>query len=59
MKYGRLLRPGQQAADAVVDEKIREDAVRDTGKRFARWTWADLQPFDTVAARLRHLLGLR
>ncbi len=57
VEYGRLLRPGQQAADAVIAEKVREDAVRDTGKRFVRWIWTDLHPFVAVAVRLRHVLG--
>lgn len=31
VKYGRLLRPGQSAGDAVFAEKCREDAIRDAG----------------------------
>ncbi len=31
IKYGRLLRPGQEAGDAVFEEKRREDAIRDEG----------------------------
>jgi hypothetical protein len=52
-KYGRLLRPGQTAADAVVEEKRREDAIRDTGLRVRRWGWDDLDNFGPVATRLR------
>lgn len=53
MKYGRLLRPGQDPADAVFEEKLREDAVRDVGWRMARWVWADLRTGHRLAARLR------
>ncbi|MFG1793893.1 hypothetical protein [Nocardia sp. NPDC049149] len=42
MKYGRLLKPGQEPGDAVFDEKRREDAIRDTGLLMVRWTWTDL-----------------
>ena len=53
VKYGRLLRPGQDAGDAVFREKVREDAVRDEGWGVIRWTWADLHRPDRLAARLR------
>jgi hypothetical protein len=57
VKYGRLLRPGQTAADAVVAEKLREDGLRDQDVRVVRWIWKDLRPFTETAARLRHRLG--
>jgi len=41
VKYGRLLKPGQQPADAVFDEKLREDAVRGEDHEVARWIWDD------------------
>lgn len=53
VKYGRLLRPGQDAADAVYAEKLREDAVRATDLGMVRWGWADLTDFAPVAGRLR------
>jgi hypothetical protein len=53
IKYGRLLRPGQAAGDAVFEEKRREDELRDTGLRVVRWGWDDLRAFDTVVARLQ------
>lgn len=56
IKYGRLLRPGQAPGDAVFEEKIREDAIRDEDLRMTRWTWRDVSPFDEVATRLRYLL---
>lgn len=42
LKYQRYARPGESAADAVVREKIREDAIRDMGKQVVRLIWADL-----------------
>jgi hypothetical protein len=42
VKYGRLLKPGQDPGDAVFEEKLREDAVRDAGREMARWIWSEL-----------------
>jgi hypothetical protein len=53
VKYGRLLRPGQDAGDAVFGEKVREDAVRAQDWEVVRWTWADLDDFTSTAARIR------
>lgn len=53
VKYGRLLRPGQEPGDAVFDEKVREDALRDLGFQVVRWIWAELDRFDVPVARLR------
>src|SRR6185312_16500578 len=53
IKYGRLLRPGQDPGDAVFEEKLREDAIRDGGWKVARWTWADLARPRVVGDRLR------
>jgi hypothetical protein len=52
IKYGRLLRPGQSAGDAVYEEKLREDEIRDIGWPVARWTWADLDRPRVVGDRL-------
>jgi hypothetical protein len=52
IKYGRLLRPGQDPGDAVFAEKRREDAIRDAGFRVVRWVWDDLDHFDDVVERL-------
>ncbi len=52
-KYGRLLRPGQDPADAVFEEKLREDALRGQRLTVTRWTWFDLDRFEPVANRLR------
>jgi hypothetical protein len=56
VKYGRLLAPGQSAADAVVAEKIREDALRAQNLQVVRWLWRDLDNFAPVAARILRCL---
>jgi hypothetical protein len=53
IKYGRLLRPGQAPGDAVFEEKLREDAIRDEGWNVVRWGWTDLRRPDRLAARVR------
>ena len=54
VKYGRLLRPGEDAGDAVFREKRREDLLRRlTGWRMVRWVWADLYYPERTAAWLR------
>ncbi|WP_214407062.1 type IV toxin-antitoxin system AbiEi family antitoxin domain-containing protein [Pseudonocardia lacus] len=57
VKYGRLLRPGQEPGEAVFAEKLREDALRAAGLAVVRWTWADLADFTPVAARIRAALS--
>lgn len=57
VKYGRLLREGETAADAVYREKQREDRIRElTGARMVRLTWDDLARPAATAARVRRLL---
>lgn len=52
-KYGRFLRPGETAADAVWREKQREDLLRElTGWSFIRLVWADLFRGEETAERL-------
>ncbi|MCZ2836488.1 hypothetical protein [Modestobacter sp. VKM Ac-2985] len=51
VKYGRLLRPGQDAGDAVFEEKRREDALRDEGWTVVRWVWDDLATPDALVSR--------
>jgi hypothetical protein len=53
VKYGRLLRPGQDPGDAVFEEKRREDAIRDEGWGVVRWLWSDLRAPHRLAARAR------
>ncbi len=42
VKYGRLLRPGQDPGDVVFAEKRREDSIRRLGYEVVRWTFGDL-----------------
>ena len=42
-KYGALRRPDQGADDVVLDEKAREDRLRDHGWQIARWNWPMLR----------------
>ena len=59
IKYGRLLRPGEDPGDAVFREKRREDLLRRlTGWRMVRLVWADLQSPERSAAWLRSELRL-
>lgn len=55
VKYQRHLRPGEDAADAVIREKIREDRLRAQGIMVIRWVWADLEA-GTVVTRIRRWL---
>jgi hypothetical protein len=59
VEYGRGLRPGQDAGDAVFEEKRREDAIRDEGWGVVRWTWADLQAPPQLGARVARALARR
>lgn len=59
VKYGRLLRQGEQPGDAVFREKVREDLLREvTGWAMIRIIWADLYHPAATAARIRHQLRL-
>lgn len=58
VKYGRLLRPGEEPGDAVFREKVREDALREvTGFSMVRITWSDLGRGAQTAARIRQMLN--
>ena len=59
VKYGRLLKPGQEPGDAVFEEKRREDRIRElTGFTVVRLTWEDLSRPAFTAARFARHLGL-
>lgn len=59
VKYGRLLKPGQEPGDVVFAEKRREDRLREvTGMRVFRLTWDDLRSPALTAGRLARLLGI-
>ncbi|HKT58319.1 MAG TPA: hypothetical protein VJR25_16275 [Microbacterium sp.] len=45
---------GRSTAEAVLDEKAREDWIRGvTGMRVVRWGWEDIASVDTLRRRLR------
>lgn len=54
-KYHRHCRPGESAADVVVREKDREDALRAAGLMVVRTSWTDLERH-TMVPTLRHWL---
>jgi hypothetical protein len=58
IKYGRLLKPGEEPGDAVFREKKREDEIREvTGMGMIRYTFGDLFVPVTTAARTRRMLA--
>lgn len=58
VKYGRLLRPGQDPGEAVFLEKQREDAMRDEGWGMVRWIWRELDAPIALGRRIdRRLLA--
>lgn len=56
-KYGGL-GEAADASTAIVNEKVREDRIRSTGRGMSRWVWSDLHPKRraTTAARIRAAL---
>ncbi|MFT4081734.1 MAG: type IV toxin-antitoxin system AbiEi family antitoxin domain-containing protein [Nocardioides sp.] len=59
VKYGRLLRPGQEPGDAVFAEKRREDELRElTGCRMFRLVWNDYDTPQATGTRIRRVLRL-
>jgi hypothetical protein len=57
VKYGRLLRPGEEPGDAVFREKRREDLLRQlTDWSMIRITWEDLHHPERTAAAVRRLM---
>jgi hypothetical protein len=59
VKYGRLLRPGQDPGDVVFAEKVREDAIRADDHGMVRWIWREIAPFDEVERRIRATFARR
>ncbi|MBC3192732.1 hypothetical protein H7X46_16830 [Pseudonocardia sp. C8] len=57
VKYGRDMAPGQDPAEAVWEEKLREDRLRGIGLIVVRWIWRDIEDFADTAARLRAALA--
>lgn len=53
LKYSRSRElSGMDAADVVVEEKLREDRLRSAGCGVVRWDWSDLEDPARVAAKL-------
>ncbi|GAA3956145.1 hypothetical protein [Gordonia caeni] len=48
VKYRGRLRPGETPNDAVIREKLREDALRNEGIAVIRWTWRTLERGEMV-----------
>ena len=58
VKYGRLLKAGQDPGEVVFREKKREDDLREvTGAWMIRLTWGDLDEPAATASRLRRLFA--
>lgn len=58
VKYGRLLRPGQDVGEVVFEEKRREDQLREaTDAWMVRLIWSDLDRPSHTAARIRAKLA--
>ncbi len=55
-KYLAAYRPGETAADVVLREKRREDALREAGWMVLRMTWGDLRRPQETADRIRRHL---
>lgn len=59
VKYGRLLRDGEEPGDVVFREKQREDALREALLwQMIRLVWADLYHGHATAARIRRMMRL-
>jgi hypothetical protein len=46
-----------QRGRLVVRDELREDAIRDTGWRMARWVWRELDAPAALVRRLADRLG--
>jgi len=58
VKYGRLLKPGQEPGDVVFAEKRREDRMREArdGARILRLVWSDYEEPAAVRGRMLRLM---
>jgi len=57
VKYGRVLKPDQDPGEVIYQEKLREDALRDTGARVVRWVWAELDEPERLADKIRRAIA--
>ena len=59
VKYGRLLKPGEEPGDAVFREKIREDLLREATRwALIRFVWANLYNPRASEERTRRMMRL-
>lgn len=56
VKYGRALTDGQSAGDAVFEEKLREDRIRELGFNVVRWIWDELDDPRALADKIRRAM---
>ena len=54
-----LLRRADALGDAPLEEKRREDEIRDHGWQVARWTWVELATPLLIERRLRRTFARR
>lgn len=52
IKYQKLLRPGETAADVVLREKMREERMRELGLIVIRWIWDEIYEWEELLRRL-------
>lgn len=52
-KYSTLLKDGQTPQDAVMDEKRREESIRQAGWWVTRWGWAEAWNVRTLGDLVR------
>lgn len=57
VKYGSLLRPGQDPVDAIMAEKRREESIRQQGFWVVRWDWDLAWRPDDLASLLHRAMG--
>jgi len=57
VKYRKPFHPAQDPAQVVVEEKIREDRIRDLGYVVVRFLWADLAEPAAVLAKVEAALA--
>lgn len=58
IKYGRLLRPGQNRQDVLDAQNARENAIRQAGWEVARWGWPELGRTVEMGDRIRRAFRL-
>lgn len=56
MKYEKLLRDGESAADVIMREKQREERIKDLGLEVVRWVWDDIYEGIRLLDRIRRSL---